>query len=717
MAIIACLSNWNIALYLLTLPFITTALVTVYRTSSNIGMPAGVMTCICGGSILYLASLIPGAFRMLYPLPVALTAISLSVITTMLFARYPSAERAAYRQGNAAINGKHVLWCPIAIVLSAALIVYLYPFWSDMIRLVSVIAEPYASLSWDTVSYHLPNFVDFRQNHSLYPFTNSLIGVSCLQTYCFGFELIGNYPAVFMPLHWGVMVAHVFSVAMLFLSVWLINKQILKLLNSDSVANQMVSFLATIAIWYFFFNNELNWLGKNDFFQAASILSALGLILYALNLPSLSKHAYKFFLLLATCTLALVLALAAKQTSIVFLVMLPLFVGLYFLFTAEGRVGLLRLCLSICLPLAFIIIFGGFSLIRNYFLVGGIADFSTVAAACKYSLWANKFSSVLYSSIDNVLLLEVICTAPFLLLLLFALCLQHSCTARQIVEYLKRPLLLLTSKGAEIPRPPAIASKLSGLIAMATFLVVGLATFAITPYGLWSHDEAGHNFQIQARLGMAICTVSFSVLAIAVSVAVLRFSSWLPIRKPRIRLPANLGRRYILAGYLSAIAITLLVAVSIICLWQLHPPRGLPGYERIHSMVPSRVYRWVQHCKEPLRIYSAGLRPYGLYGNDWQNRVFYDLHSSQLNTNESGKARFAAILFGIKPQLVLIMKDPNASKAGDSTKQFINWLDSQTNCFQRVFSDEAVTGYQVQKPAYEVISHYTNSGVGAAMSG
>jgi hypothetical protein len=150
---------------------------------------------------------------------------------------------------------------------------------------------------------------------------------------------------------------------------------------------------------------------------------------------------------------------------------------------------------------------------------------------------------------------------------------------------------------------------------------------------------------------------------------------------------------------LAAVAIVFAAALALPVHWQRHTPAGLPGYERMEGVPPTAAYRWVRAQTQPLRVYAAGLRPYGLVGRDWQNVVFGDLHSEGLADTPASQARLAAVVIRFQPDVVLVSVDPHWYAASKTKPAIVNWLGRTTNCFEEVYSDDGASVFRVRPGA------------------
>jgi hypothetical protein len=159
---------------------------------------------------------------------------------------------------------------------------------------------------------------------------------------------------------------------------------------------------------------------------------------------------------------------------------------------------------------------------------------------------------------------------------------------------------------------------------------------------------------------------------------------------------------------LGALIIILMLAIPYY--WSTKKQANLFGYEevfaspKIEPLPKTSVYTWAQNLKEPLRIYSAGLRPYGLYGRHWGNTLFYDLHSSTLVDGPDGKKRIAAVVDQFGPDLILISLAPHANSPLGIQPEVLTWMQERVDLFTEVYSDDIVRGYRVKPGAKEILT-------------
>ena len=103
--------------------------------------------------------------------------------------------------------------------------------------------EPNAILGWDIVSYHLPAWIEFYQNHSLW----STLGP--YQSYSFAFELIGMFLSQGFHAHWGLLIAHLVTLALLVGSISLVCKGIAQSNSGYSLGHLISIVVFALGIW------------------------------------------------------------------------------------------------------------------------------------------------------------------------------------------------------------------------------------------------------------------------------------------------------------------------------------------------------------------------------------------------------------------------------------------------------------------------------------
>ena len=118
-----------------------------------------------------------------------------------------------------------------------------------------------------------------------------------------------------------------------------------------------------------------------------------------------------------------------------------------------------------------------------------------------------------------------------------------------------------------------------------------------------------------------------------------------------------------------------------------------------------------------MRIFAVGLRPYGLYGKNWNNTVFYDLSNETISPVEEGKKRMVSIVLQFRPELILISDNPFASTEEVSLNSTIEWLNFRSDLFKPVYQDKSVIGFAVLPKAVEILMRENYQDIHIKMGG
>lgn len=651
-------------LYSVALLAAAAALFKVYTVVSKIGVPPVLSLCIYAGGLFYLSSLLPGVLSILTPPAVTVSMVLLSILTFWIFSKVPAASTQPARSATDSSERDGLG----AILIPAAPALFYY------VRLYRPWDHSRTTLSWDTVSYHLPGFVEYYQDRSLY----SLNGP--YQTYSFGFELIGNFPAYFFQHHWGLFIAHVYAVIFLFAAILIVTRNLLRLAGQTSCTHYRMAYFLAVSLLVWIFHPEIFGLvGKNDIFQGACLLAFFGLLLEISWSVDGIKRDFRLILLLSLSSLALALALATKPTSLAYLPVIPSTLGLLYFAPRSLNVGWSWRRATLCLSasLVAVIALGGFFLLRNLASIGSVV--AEDVAQFRFSLLANITNPALHEAQrGSVIFAASMCT----------------------------PIAFL------LPQVPGGSRYWIVRSQAFLFSLTALGAFIVSPWVILP-ESAGH-VRWELRLGIplfAMMTIAFAILA---TLFLERFTPAVFSTSQRLlqgKMSRVAERLNLPSSRLNPVASVLLFSIlGLLAPVYWSPVRGLPGFESVRGLPSTKIYEWVQSLDRPTRIYAAGLRPYGLYGVRWQNRLFYDLHSSVLLPESSGKARLAAIVSQFHPDLVLISVDPH-DDATSNEKPLVNWIRSQKTCFVDVFEDTTVSGFGVRKGCEGKMKAYVSPGM------
>ncbi len=138
------------------------------------------------------------------------------------------------------------------------------------------------------------------------------------------------------------------------------------------------------------------------------------------------------------------------------------------------------------------------------------------------------------------------------------------------------------------------------------------------------------------------------------------------------------------------------IAGSVVFFWSIaqsgtyRAPEGLPGYHGIFfssfatpAQTPgqspdSQIYAWVQKNIRNATIYSIGLRPYGLFGEQFDNVVIDRLGSSGWTQEEAEQ-----VIQSRTPQYIAVCLDPFDRSIPPGLKSLLQ----QANRFEVVYRD------------------------------
>lgn len=498
-------------------------------------------------------------------------------------------------------------------------------------------------LPWDTVSYHLPAMIEYLQNKSLWSIDGPY------QSYSFAFELIANYGNLWFPSHLGLIFGNILGVLYLFISVYYLLTILLKTRCISDHYSIVSIFILAIGLWVLIFKNKIFSIGKNDIFQTACILSSFGFILDFIFSQSNSTIRKIFIIIIASCSTGL--AIATKPTALAYLPFFSILI-LYSDKLKKLNSSFLNFknfsfkYFSLFIVITYTV--GGFFLTRN------LVEFKTInplSGAWNLSLIAN---------ISNVALYEIKIGG---LVFIFSII---------SVFFWIRPLLSCEQKSSK-----------RMIFVFICFHLICVLAFSVTPHAIFHHTTDWTTWKL--RLGLPL----FTTMVLSTTILFVYFYEIIQKRKKNI-------------SYLISFTLISIFLIFILNGYR-YPLAGLPHYEVIKNHPRTSAYKWIQGLSDPVKIYSAGLRPYGLYGTDWRNKVFYDLHTAPLVPTEKGKKRIFAVIKQFKPDFIIISVDPHPYSNGNKKPEIVTWLESKTYIFSEEFSDSSVSIFRVKDDAESIL--------------
>jgi len=492
--------------------------------------------------------------------------------------------------------------------------------------------HPNENLGWDTVSYHLPGLIEFLQKHSLW----SLDGP--YQSYSYCFEILGNYFSMPFHTHWGLILADCFAVFLLIISVGIIARTLICKFPLHRGAGWLSCCVLTVGIWVNVHSDSIGDIGKNDVFMAACLMAALAFLLEFTNDESGSTPRRVSLLLLIGTSAGL--ALATKPSALAFV---PFFAFAVCLEALMRKKGLSNAFLAAGAILGLSGLLGGFWLVRNLVVYGQL---SAVQSGWDSSLFSNLCNPALYEmkTGSRRFLLGLLATIPAFFFV--------------VIAWRKK-------------------QKILPFIFLLFFHITACVAYAMTPHAIFHGDLNSSVWKL--RLGMPLFVSAAIIISLSAVYGCALFTSW--------------------RGWLKSVALSTAVLCVVLALqyyWQKNPSVGLSGYEVVHGLSETEVYKWVQKQHAPMRIYSAGLRPYGLVGRNWDNALFYDLHSTESEPLNKGITRIVAVVQRFKPDLILISVDPHTNQGSVKKPEVIDWIKEHPDYFEEVFCDDTVSGFRVQ---------------------
>jgi 4-amino-4-deoxy-L-arabinose transferase-like glycosyltransferase len=465
------------------------------------------------------------------------------------------------------------------------------------------------------------------------------------QSYSFGYELIGNYFSQGFYTSWGLIIANLLALSLVVSAIVSVTKT-LSFSDHAGKTSWLASSILAIGLWTILAFNSLSAVGKNDVFMGATVLAALAflLILCANTFTSTLKRNL-LILLMGVC---LGLSIASKPSAIAYL---PYFWVATILGLMQQKRGLKEALYIASALIVVALLVGGFWLARNLIVFGRLSP--VLDSGWQFSILANVTNKEMYRSAIHY---------PAFLL----------ATTAWIPAFLLAHRYTKDSYG-----------RLAWIL-IGSFHLTACLVFVITPF---AYQGGG----FETRLGMPLLISAAMIYGIVIPLVI---QSLFALRYFRLALGA----------------LILILMLAIPYYWSTKKQTNLFGYDqvftapKIEPLPKTNVYTWAQNLKEPLRIYSAGLRPYGLYGRHWGNTLFYDLHSSTLVAGPDGKKRIAAVVDQFGPDLILISLAPHANSPLGIQPAVLTWMQERVDLFTEVYSDDIVRGYRVKPGAKEILA-------------
>lgn len=659
----------TLTIYGLSVLALAYALVQTWRYADRLRLPRVVIVCLMAALLLYLAGVVPATLKVLTAPVAGGLLIALSALTSWVLhhARRPAAPDPSLGTDPPAPDDPRPPWAAgpwhaVDVALCLAATVLMSPLLEFVRGLKGTVTHPGVQLPWDTVSYHLPVLIETVQHRSLWGLQGAF------SSYALGFEFIAGYPALFFWTHASLVLANAYALLFLQAALVLLSGLLARAVNRCAAGrvNALATALMAVALWCVVYPNQPKMIGKNDVFLGAVVLATLGLLIESGSAadPARSRA------LLCFAAMSMGLAAATKATALLYA---PFF-GLFVLAstpreqpdsgaTRAGR-WVARALVRVSVFTAVSAAIGGIWYIRNLIEIGHLVA-PEHARYFRLSIFHTLSSGQLHYASRSAVFSALAATTPLMMIGL-------TCVLQR--------------------RGTGGAGGLMPLRAFTAFLATAFAVYIMTPLVVLQE------ITWQLRLGMPF----FAAAAVAAALAVAWVGGWRLWRT----YPAALA----LAAAVSA------AAIALPSRWAQKVKPGLPHFEVVRDLPPTSVYKWVATSfDQPVRIYAAGLRPYGVAGTRWQNPVFADLHSHLLFDDDVrrghegllhdlaagarahsivGKPRLFAILKSFRPDLVIVAVEIDEDWPPE--KPLVVWMRQQP-FFEQVYDDDCATAFRVKE--------------------
>ncbi len=307
---------------------------------------------------------------------------------------------------------------------------------------------------------------------------------------------------------------------------------------------------------------------------------------------------------------------------------------------------------------------GGGWYVRNLIQTGQLTPPDQLKAAADLSIVQNLTNPALYA-FNLPFTIVLVATIVSLIPLIIAV-------VQRINSSQTKPLESLVNRSVPLGIQIVAAWNLSAIVALV-----------LTPSGAGYLAGAGKVFLIQVRYSAVIMPLTLILLGYALVLLID------PLLQPKPWIDALQRRSNPIASKMPLL-ITSCIAVMLMLLQSstYRSPQGLPGHDGIlfpGGQQQSKVYAWVQENVKNSVIYSVGLRPYGLVGEDFSNRVIDRLGSAGWTLAEG-----LPIMKTNGVKYLVICVDPFARSAPSGLKDVINQPG-----FKLVFQDELAVVFKL----------------------
>ena len=552
-------------------------------------------------------------------------------------------------------------------------------------------------LPWDVVEYHFLNLVGTIQSGSLWTTLNSLhispyahYPMGCEMFHSWGFVFLRN-DALAIPTHF------FFSVILTFFSCLIIHTLCFQDKRATSGIEIIAYLIVALMLMQFppLWDMQFNKIGKNDIAISAFIIVAVYFFLEYVNDKSTSETYGQNILLLG---IALGIVCGIKPNGVPYCVF---FVGMLLKDSFLKKVPWSSVVL-VCLC---ILLLAGFWYLRPFIMLGKIPA-SGVSDAVIFNL--NRGLKLFLTGRENILfsLSTVFC--------LFMAVVWHNKDIRmRVANYTLAASLIIFSLTPfsawhgymELRLAPATIP-LVIIIAVATFLRLVIRTgeennaCQSTKPNYWTYRRGVILACASLGLGLGIMLAISLVGGLVnkprwgwnlqgltiigfLAASIYIYNSIKALKDYKLRISRSL---------LAVLAFFIVAIMLVTHLISYKPSGDLPGYNQ-----NTAVYRWVYQNIRGKTICLFGLRPYGLYGKEFSNRVIYggDSYGTKLGN-------WLSFIKEEKPDYLIIGRDYHQLEGSYDFRPFpsdLAKIEAMPDIFNLVWSDSRAVIFSI-KPSF-----------------